>query len=104
MTRLDVTAQAEADIDNILTYLEREAGRATAAAYAERFAQAIERILAFPGHGPRRPALGPDTRIAVVYPYLLIYDFVEPADAATLLRVLHGKREITERLMRRDDR
>jgi plasmid stabilization system protein ParE len=104
MTRLVVAADAEADIGDILDYLEREAGRGTAIAYGERFAEAIERIIAFPGHGPRRPLLGPETRIAIVYPYLLIYDFDEPDDTATLLRVVHGKRDITERLIRRDRR
>lgn len=101
MTRLIVADEAEADIDDILDYLEREAGRTTAIAYAERFADAIERIIAFPGHGAPRPALGPEARIAIVYPYLLIYDFTEREDTATLLRVLHGKRDITERLIKR---
>jgi plasmid stabilization system protein ParE len=101
MTRLIVAAEAEGDIENILAYLEREAGRATAIAYAERFAEAMERIVAFPGHGPGRPQLGPTARIAIVYPYLLIYDFDEAQDLATLLRVLHGKRDITEQLIRR---
>ena len=104
MTRLLVAAEAEDDIDDILAYLQREAGPATAIAYAERFAEAIERIAAFPGHGTARPQLGPQARIAIVYPYLLVYDFDAADDLATLLRVLHGKREITERLIRRSDR
>ena len=99
MTRLLVAAEAEGDIDDILSYLGREAGCATAIAYAERFTDAIERIVAFPGHGTARPQLGPQARVAIVYPYLLIYDFDAAEDLATLLRVLHGKREITERLI-----
>ncbi len=101
MTRLQVAAEAEGDIDDILTYLEREAGRGTALAYAERFADAIARIGEFPGHGTARPTLGPSARIAIVYPYLLIYDFTAEGDTAALLRVLHGKRDITERLIKR---
>jgi plasmid stabilization system protein ParE len=101
MTRLIVATEAEGDIDDILRYLEREAGRRTAIAYGERFVEAIERIIDFPGAGPPRPALGPDTRVAIVYPYLLIYDFTKADDTVTMLRVLHGKREITERLIKR---
>ena len=104
MTRLLVAAEAEGDIDDILAYLERDAGRVTAIAYAERFAEAIQRITDFPGHGTARPQLGPHARIAIVYPYLLVYDFDATDDLATLLRLLHGKREITERLIRRSDR
>jgi toxin ParE1/3/4 len=101
MTRLVVAAEAESDIEAILDYLRREAGRATAIAYAERFTDAIERTRAFPRHGAPRAALGPDARIAIVYPYLLVYDFPAHGDTATLLRVLHGKRDITEQLIKR---
>lgn len=101
MTRVIVAAEAEADIGEILAYLEREAGRRTAVAYGERFVQAIERLADFPGHGTPRPALGSNARVAIVYPYLLIYDFNAAHDTATLLRVLHGKRDITERLINR---
>lgn len=101
MTSLVIADVASDDIDTIIDYLEREAGRATAAAYAERFTAEIERIADFPGHGTLRPALGPDTRVSLVYPYLVIYDYTASLDQATLLRVLHGKREITERLMQR---
>ncbi|MCZ7594328.1 MAG: type II toxin-antitoxin system RelE/ParE family toxin [Hyphomicrobium sp.] len=87
MTRLLVAAEAEGDIDDILDYLEREAGRATAAAYAERFAAEIQRIADFPGHATSRPALGGETRVGLVYPYLLIYDYSAADEEATLLRV-----------------
>ncbi|MFN0218200.1 MAG: type II toxin-antitoxin system RelE/ParE family toxin [Hyphomicrobium sp.] len=101
MMRIVVATDAEGDIGEILAYLQREAGRSTAVAYSERFVQAIERMADFPGHGTPRPALGSDARIALVYPYLLIYDFNVVDDTATLLRVLHGKRDITERLIKR---
>ncbi len=102
MTRIIVAAEAEADLDDILDYLINNAGPRTAAAYGERFASAIERILAHPGAGFPRPLLGDDARISIVYPYVLIYDFVAVDDLVTLLRVFHGKREITRLLMKRD--
>lgn len=101
MTRLIVTRDAETDRDVILDYLEREAGVQTAAAYAERFAESIERLIDFPGSGAPRPALGAETRIAIVYPYLLIYDYSIASNAIVLLRILHGRRNITRRLFLR---
>jgi hypothetical protein len=41
MTRLVVTAEAEADTHEILSYLEREAGSSIAAEYGSRFLSAL---------------------------------------------------------------
>jgi plasmid stabilization system protein ParE len=67
MTRLVVTSDAESDTNDILEYLQREAG----------------------------------ARVAIVSPYLLIYDFTRADDTLTLLRVLHGRRDITKELLHR---
>ncbi len=48
MTRLVVTADAEADTFEILNHLENKAGAPTAARYAQRFRAAIDRILELP--------------------------------------------------------
>ena len=104
MTRLIVSADARADVSDILDYLALNAGPRTAAAYAERFIGALERIVAFPGSAPARPKLGPNAHVTIVYPYLMIYDFVVAADTATLLRVLHGRRNITEQMLKRPSR
>lgn len=104
MTRLIVSAEAKADLGDILDYLTLNAGRRTAAAYGERFADAVERLIAHPGAGAPRPALGTDARIVIVYPYVMIYDFIATENTATLLRVLHGKRNITEHLIKRSTR
>ncbi len=101
MTRLIVAREAETDRDAILDYLEREAGVRTAAAYSERFATSIERLLDFPALGTPRPALGDDARVTIVYPYILIYDYSVTSETITLLRILHGRRNITRRLIQR---
>jgi plasmid stabilization system protein ParE len=101
MTRLVVTADAENDTNVILAYLEREAGGRVALDYGRRFIQTLERIVGFPESGVPRPALGPDARIAIVSPYLLIYDYTRKDDTLTLLRILHGRRDITRTLLRR---
>jgi toxin ParE1/3/4 len=101
MTRLVVTADAEADLDAILSYLESEAGSLVTERYAQRFRTTIVRIIDFPESGAPRPIFGPEARIAIVYPYLVIYDYDREGDVATLLRILHGKRNISEDLLHR---
>jgi toxin ParE1/3/4 len=44
--------------------------------------------------------LGPNARIAIISPYLLIYDYSAKDDAVTLLRILHERRNITQELIR----
>lgn len=101
MTRLVVAREAELDRDAILNYLEQEAGARTAAAYAERFARTVERLCDFPGSGAPRPSLGAHTRVAIVYPYLLIYDYEQDTNTLLLMRIVHGRRRISRRLLNR---
>jgi toxin ParE1/3/4 len=101
MTRLLVTAEAEAVVNDILDYLRKEAGAPIAASYGRKFAAIIERLVESPGIGAPRPALGRDARIGIVPPYVLIYEFTATDDTLTLLRVVHGKRNITRRLITR---
>lgn len=99
MTRLVVSVNAEADIAAILDYLEIQGGASIAAVYGDRFADTIERLVNFPKFGVPRLALGSEARIVLVYPYILIYDFAQDSEVITILRVLHGKRDITKKLM-----
>lgn len=87
MTRLVVTEDADADIEEVLAYLEREAGPRVAEDYGRKFGACLARLVEFPGIGTRRPTLGADTRIGIVRPYILIYDYVSAADTLTLLRI-----------------
>jgi toxin ParE1/3/4 len=100
MTRLIVTPQAESDVGDILDYLEQNAGLKVAESYDRRFRLAIERVVQHPATGAPRPALGRDTRMAIVWPYLLIYDHARAEDIVTLLRILHGRRRVTRGLPR----
>jgi len=78
MTRLVVSADAEADTIDILAYLTAEAGPLIAAEYGDRFRVTIERMVELPESGAPRPRLGP-----------------------TLLRLLHGKRDIASLISKR---
>src|SRR3954468_20300601 len=90
MTRLIVTLQAESDVGDILNYLEQYAGLEVAESYDRRFRHAIERVVRDPATGAPRSA----TRMAIVWPYLLIYDHAQAEDTVTLLRILHGRRRV----------
>jgi plasmid stabilization system protein ParE len=101
MTQLVVTADAAADTNDILSYLVQEAGSQVAEKYAGQFRVTIERLLRWPESGAPRPHLGEDVRIAVVSPYVLIYQYSRGDDTLVVLRMLHGRRNITDRLLRR---
>jgi len=101
MTRLVVTADAAADTDDILSYLTQEAGSQVAEKYAGQFRMTIQRLLGWPESGAPRPHVGEAVRITVVSPYVLIYEYSRGDDILVLLRILHGRRNITERLLRR---
>lgn len=76
MARVVVTAPADADVAAILDHLDANAGRLIAAKYAEAFDAAY-------AYGSCR----------------LTYDYA--GDTVTVLRVLHGKRDITGDLIGR---
>lgn len=76
MTALLVAADADADFNDIVAYLRREAGVRIAADYGRRFNLTLERLLKFPQSGAPRPMLGQNVRIAIVSSYILIYDYV----------------------------
>jgi plasmid stabilization system protein ParE len=99
MARVVISAPADHDVGTILDYLTANAGHAIAEKYVRAFDVAYERLGLFPRIGPTRPALGPHTRIWIVPPYVMIYDFTD--DTVTVLRVLHGKQSITGALLAR---
>ncbi len=99
MITLRITDEAKSDVRSILEHLTDVAGELTAQKYDNRFADALEQIQAMPASGALRPYLGADTRIILVLPYILIYDYNEADNHLVLLRVVHGKRNVTERLV-----
>jgi toxin ParE1/3/4 len=68
MTGLIVAADADADFNDIVAYLSREAGAGIAAQYGRRFSLTLERLLKFPQSGAPRPMLGQNVRVAIVFP------------------------------------
>ena len=89
--KIIVSDEADNDLLLIFSYLSQNSFQA-----AELFAAEIRRCLAnvsaFPFSGSPRPRLGPDIRSVVVPPYLILY--AVRSDHITILRVLHGSRNI----------
>ena len=99
MARVIVTDPAKRDLRRILSDLAERAGYRVAERYGVEFKATYRRLSAFPNSGPPRPTLGSKIRIALVLPYLVIYENGDDG-SVTVLRVLHGKRNITRDLIR----
>ncbi len=101
MARLVIAATADADSAAVLDDLAAQWGERVAWKYAGLFDRLLARLMAFPAIGARRPALGQDVRIGIVSPYVVIYDYDANADTVTVLRIVHGRRDISRRLLTR---
>jgi plasmid stabilization system protein ParE len=95
MTHVVVSPEARTDLLQIVADLASVAGAATADKWDRKLWRAIEGLAEFPGSGAPRPALGEDARIWTVHPYVIIYEHVLGSDALHILRVLHGRRNIS---------
>ena len=87
------------DIAGILDYLADAAGAQIALRYAVDIDNCVARLAEFPGIGAPRPALGPETRVSLVAPYLIFHDSGPEADSVIILRVLDGRRKITAEII-----
>ena len=99
MARIVVTDTASADQAAILGYLHAEAGSRTVMKFRSLFSALYDRLADHPASGPRRPRLGADIRIGIVSPYIVIYRHTPEDDTVTVLRIVHGKRKITGKLL-----
>jgi toxin ParE1/3/4 len=98
MARVVVSSTAHADTVEIVDYLATRAGAATAHKYAARFTGIFDRLAEHPDMYAARPALGATIRVAVVPPYLVIYEHRTP-DVVNILRILHGRRRLRPALL-----
>jgi toxin ParE1/3/4 len=98
MARIVFTNTASNDQANLLEYLGEKAGLRTAVKFQSRFRALFDRLTDHPASGPRRPALGADVRIGVITPYIVIYRYDEANDTVTVMRVVHGRRDIKKTL------
>ncbi len=100
MAQLVVSEAADNDTRDMLSYLAQEAGARMAAKYLGLLGHLYDQLEAYPESGHPRPKLGEATRIGIVRPFVVIYDYAADTDAVTILRILHGNRNLTRKLLR----
>jgi plasmid stabilization system protein ParE len=99
MARVVVTPSADADVHAIQIDLAKAAGLHTAAKYTTLFERLFDRLAQYPDSGSPPPSLGKDIRIGIVFPYIVIYRHHATDGTVTVLRVIHGRRDITAKLI-----
>ena len=99
MARIIVTTSASADQAAILKHLHAKAGLGTLVKFRSLFGALYDRLADHPASGPRRTALGSNIRIGIVSPYIVIYRHSEGDDTVTVLRIVHGRRKITGKML-----
>ena len=97
--RIIVTEAANADTDEIQTWLAAAAGIVVALRYTAKFIALYDRISVWPDSGAPRPRLGQGIRIGIVTPYIVIYRHDPSQRLVWILRIVHGKRRMTRRLL-----
>ena len=99
--RVVVSNAAQADARDVLDYLRAEAGDRIAVRYAHDFDAAVDRIAELPHSGSPRRQYGTDVRAVLVDPYLIFYETDFDGRHVRILRILHGSRDITVKLILR---
>ena len=99
MARVVIASSADADYAQIISDLAAKAGLPTAVKYDELFESLYDRLADHPRGGAPRPALGPNIRIGIVTPYIVIYRNDDAGNTVTVLRIVHGRRRITGRML-----
>jgi toxin ParE1/3/4 len=85
-------------LDFILDDLSQK-NRDVADRYTVEIAEKGELLARFPEIGRARPEIAPNLRSTLVYPYVLFYRI--EADEVQILRILHGKQDLS-RVMREE--
>jgi toxin ParE1/3/4 len=100
VARVIVAPSADADTAEIITHLEATAGFGVAERYSASFELLYDNLANFPAAGAPRSALGASVRIGIVPPYIVIYRHTASDDVVRVLRIVHGSRKITGKLLR----
>jgi len=91
-------AKARSDFDEIWTYVAHDRGTVVADRLLEGIYDVLLRtVLRQPTIGRKRPEFGEDVRSYPIVPYVAFYRLNH--SRATILRVLHGRRDLKRPLM-----
>jgi toxin ParE1/3/4 len=89
--KIIVSDEADKDLLQISSYLSERSVQGTQSVL-DNINRCFESLTSFPRRGTPRPNLGLDVRSVIVSPYLVSY--AVRRDHVTILRVLHGSRDI----------
>jgi toxin ParE1/3/4 len=89
------TARARADLIDIWVSIAAD-NPGSADRVFERIEERASLLARWPQAGAACPAIGPDARMLVEPPYLILYRVI--ADGVQIVRVLHGARDIDSAL------
>jgi plasmid stabilization system protein ParE len=100
MHRITFSPEARLDLIEITDYLTRIATPRIARNYETPIRRAIDGLRNIPESGPPRREFGANTRILIVRPYLIFSEPQVGLRDVAILRILHGARDIDEKLIR----
>ena len=89
--KIIVSDEADNDLLQISSYLSERSVQATQSVL-DNINQCFVSLTSFPRRGSPRPDLGLDVRSVIASPYVVFY--AARQDHVTILRVLHGSRDI----------
>ena len=99
MARVVFTAAADADAASIFDDLYTKAGKPTVVKYRAAFKALYDNLSDVPDSGAPRPKVGANIRIGIVSPFIVIYRHTETEGIVRVLRIVHGSRRITGKLI-----
>ena len=97
MDRYRLTELAERDLDAVIAHIAEHNPKAALAMF-EKLLSAARRAGAMPFAGTARDDLRPGIRMKVVENYLLFYVVNKATKGVTVVRILHGSRDLRARL------
>ena len=92
------TEPAKNDLREITTYLRRNAGDPVARRLSEELIAKAESLRTRPMRQRERSEFGLGLRAVTVRDYMIVYHI--GGDTVSILRILHGSRDITEKMFR----
>ena len=95
MSRLEITARAQGDLDDIYVFVaRREQSHGPAEKWIQRMLSECEAIAASPGIGVGRDSLRPGLRSVPFGSYSIFYVYDPQNRVTSIVRVIHGARDL----------
>lgn len=101
MGRLRYSRAARADLETITLDIIHNSGAAVAERVIARLEKSLANVAEFPGTGRKRPGLGRNVWSWPMRPWVAFYRIT--GEDVEVIRILHGKRRITRKLVEKRD-